>query len=318
MLELLNDWACGDKSIFGCIFSFLFLPKKSQLLLFITYYFPITCFLITHHRAKDHNFAMQYQLNVLEVGGRFDSCLHTAKLLALLFFAMTFAPGLPLLMPLCFLSFVLMFRVDKLLLLRYFRRPSFSDNKIMVFVLHLLPFAAVLRLAMGVWMFSSNGVMASSIGKISLGLAEVNSEDYHSFLAGIKNDGVNHFINDRVATPYGFPLFVLLVIVVGVLVMQNIYKYTPMYWTYIMLRLLLKKWGERSEKKKKEKAIAAEAAAEKAEKDKNVKIKSNTAGKTDDTKDVKKEEVRNLTMPLTLNLTLTLTLILTLTLNTKH
>jgi hypothetical protein len=66
---------------------------------------------------------MQKDLNALMVGDVFDSTDHAAQLLTLLFFAMIYSSGLPLLIPLCCFAFILYFRVDKFLVCRYFQKP---------------------------------------------------------------------------------------------------------------------------------------------------------------------------------------------------
>ena len=87
---------------------------------------------------------MQNQLNYLEVGPEFEVTEHTAQLLTFIFFAMTFSAGLPLLMPLCFLAFVVFFRVDKMLLCRFYRKPPFFGDSSLRIVVNALPYAAII------------------------------------------------------------------------------------------------------------------------------------------------------------------------------
>lgn len=102
---------------------------------------------------------MQYDLNQIEVGPVFDSTDHTAQLLILLFFAMTFAPGLPLLMPLMCLVFSLYFRVDKFLLCRHYQKPPQLGPSAIKVVTAYLPYAAILRLAVACWMYGNHNIL---------------------------------------------------------------------------------------------------------------------------------------------------------------
>ena len=88
----------------------------------------------------------------MEVGPIFSPTANTAELLLLLFFAMTFAPGLPIMMPLACVAFTLFFFTDKMLFLHYYQRPAHLNDGVMQVVLRLLPWAAVIRLAIGCWM----------------------------------------------------------------------------------------------------------------------------------------------------------------------
>jgi hypothetical protein len=117
-----------------------------------------------------------------ELGNVFDVTSNTAQLQALLFFAMTYAPGpssppppshgvtgIPLLMPFCAFVFFIYFNVDKLLLLRHYHKPPKMGDAVMrvrlppspltlnlpQVVLDFLPWAAVLRLVIACWMLSN-------------------------------------------------------------------------------------------------------------------------------------------------------------------
>ena len=87
---------------------------------------------------------MQNQLNYLEVGSDFEITEHTAQLLTFVFFAMTFSAGLPLMTPLCCLAFIVFFRVDKMFLCRFYKRPPFYGDGSIRIVIGVLPYAAIL------------------------------------------------------------------------------------------------------------------------------------------------------------------------------
>jgi hypothetical protein len=108
---------------------------------------------------NSHKVPMQHDLDGWEVGPYFSPTLNTAKLMALFFFTMMYAPGLPLLVPLCFLTFFMYFRSQKYLMLRYYMMPDPMGDGVMKYTLSLLPFAAILRLAMACWMLSNPNIL---------------------------------------------------------------------------------------------------------------------------------------------------------------
>lgn len=97
----------------------------------------------------------QSEINDLMLQKPFMFTAHAAQLLSLLFVAMTFAPGIPILMPLCTLLAVSFFRLDRYTLLYLARRPPGLDERLLQRVFVLLPLAAVFRLSAGLWMFSA-------------------------------------------------------------------------------------------------------------------------------------------------------------------
>jgi hypothetical protein len=68
---------------------------------------------------RNSRYVCQDEVNALFAGKQFDVSDRTATLLVLVFYFMTFAPGLPVLVPLACLAFVINFRIQKRLLLRF-------------------------------------------------------------------------------------------------------------------------------------------------------------------------------------------------------
>lgn len=183
---------------------------------------------------KSHSVVMQHDLNMLEVGPVFDSTDHTAQLLTLLFFSMTFAPGLPLLMPLCCFAFALYFRVDKLLLCRYYQAPPHVGDATIRLVVHLLPVAAIIRLGFACWMFSCPD---TAFGRGAIEASSV-SVDYRDFLETARSSSASSgftFANDRIFQPNTFPLFVLLLIVAAIVVLARVYQEIPLHLLFSRL-----------------------------------------------------------------------------------
>jgi len=106
-------------------------------------------------RSFSSSVVRQQELNDYEVGPIFDETINFAHLFALLFFCMTFAPGLPLITPILSVVFALYFMQDKYLLLRWFQKPPAVGTKLMRVVLDFMAYAAVIRLGFACWMLSS-------------------------------------------------------------------------------------------------------------------------------------------------------------------
>lgn len=158
---------------------------------------------------------MQHDLNMLEVGPVFDSTTHTAQLLVLLFFAMTFAPGLPLLMPLCCFAFILYFRIDKFLLCRFYQKPPQLGDAAIRIVIEQLPWAAVIRLAFAAWMFGNTVILPdASAGTTS-----------SSTLSQVGSGVGGHILRENT-----LPLFVLMLIIVAGKLFLKFLHYLPIYW----------------------------------------------------------------------------------------
>lgn len=73
----------------------------------------------------------QSELDKIIVGPAFDITSDFAHTLALLFFGMTYAAGVPILMPIMCAMFLAFYSVEKLLLLRYNEKPVASGTQTM-------------------------------------------------------------------------------------------------------------------------------------------------------------------------------------------
>lgn len=95
------------------------------------------------------------------MGPLFDSSISCAHFLSMLFFSMTYATGLPLLMPMAFATLTISFYIDKMLLLRFYKKPPHMNDGVMQIILKILPFAAIIRLCFGCWMYGSKELFDS-------------------------------------------------------------------------------------------------------------------------------------------------------------
>jgi hypothetical protein len=213
----------------------------------------------------------QHDLNTLQVGPIFDATTNQAQVLANVFFAMTYAAGLPISMPLAMVACIFYFYMDKLLLLRYFQRPPKLGNSVMVKVLGALYYAALIRLALACWMFGllpvpwkglegSSGADDDLTSLSQSTILSQTTQSYTGILNTLRSNVVAHsaststsdlvtFFTDRIFLPNVFPVFLLFVILILMSVLSAlfklIYRTVPIFW---VLECLLKSCSRKNRK----------------------------------------------------------------------
>eukprot|EP01033_Poteriospumella_lacustris_P009693 gene9693-6936_t len=114
---------------------------------------------------------LQRELDALLLGAPFLFTAHAAQVLALLAVALSFAAGLPLLPLLALLLALCFLRLDVFLLLRVSRRPPALDERIFRAVFAVLGGVAVLRLVVGLLMFSQPQILDPAVFWDTVGLS---------------------------------------------------------------------------------------------------------------------------------------------------
>lgn len=192
-------------------------------------------------KMSSHRVVTQYELNHMLVGPVFDTSINYAHFLSMFFFAMTYATGLPIMMPLAFAALSIVFFVDRLMLLRFNQKPPQMGDEVMQIVLKLLPFAGIIRLAFGCWMYSSPDIFGVSLSTPIL-------DYYNDWLSSIMSSAVLWFTGSesdgtgpnapslamyalqRVFKPNVFPLLLLLAMAIVAAVVQILWKFLPFFW----------------------------------------------------------------------------------------
>jgi hypothetical protein len=211
----------------------------------------------------------QADLNVLQVGPVFDATANQAQVLANIFFAMTYAAGLPISMPLAMVACIFYFYMDKLLLLRYFQKPPVLGNSVMMKVLDVLYYAALFRLAIACWMFGllpvnwQGFVLKTgtdddySYVTASTTSLDPSSTSYTGILMSIRESVVENgnsmdlitFFTDRLFVPNVFPIFLLFCVIVLSFLLSALFKFiyrvVPIFW---VLDCLLKFCSKKNSK----------------------------------------------------------------------
>ena len=181
----------------------------------------------------------QYELNKMQVGPVFPSSMNNAYFLSMLFFSMTYACGLPLLIPMAFILFSILFHVDRLLLLRYNRKPPHMGDGTMKIILRILPFAAIIRLCFSCWMLGNSeifdGNISSSIYSDNYNTWLIETQKEYSTWFSTKYPGSDKydntsFIIERVFRPNVFPLLSLLILIIIIATIQLFWIFLPFFW----------------------------------------------------------------------------------------
>lgn len=167
-------------------------------------------------------FPMQYDLTKFTTGGAFDPTTRTGYLLALLFFCMTYAPGLPLLPFLCMGAFAIYFDADKRLLCRYYISPPRVSEAVMKIVVKLLPYAALLRLAIATWMFTAPGVLYNPT--------------VHFNLPSILPPNFLPDTASRLSTANAVPLLLVIMLIVLIKLIRKAWKVLPFHYMSMCVR----------------------------------------------------------------------------------
>jgi hypothetical protein len=176
----------------------------------------------------------QETLNELYMGPDFPITIRTAQILTCVFVCMMYAPGLPLMMPIAMCSMIMTFFVDKLLLIKFYRRPPRFDESTVSLCIGFIPAAVGLRLIIGCWMLGNSELLRSGFMG---GLLDptASEEEQTKTIEDIKNmDPLG--IAARVMRQNVFPLLVLL----GLMIAMEFLKRTPLFKAFsVLIRNLL-------------------------------------------------------------------------------
>ena len=175
---------------------------------------------------RSHSVVCQRDLNKMQIGPVFSPTTNTAEMLLLTFFAMTFAAGIPIMMPLIFLAYVIYFFMDKMLFIHYYKTPAHLDDGVTRVILSAMPWAAIIRCAFSCWMYGNEnlfyGMGSSSDGSGAASSATDLSSDFLDQSVG------DFSVRDRLTTENAFPLLVLLVLIIAMKLVAKVYNITPL------------------------------------------------------------------------------------------
>ena len=203
---------------------------------------------------SSHKFAMQAEVNKYICGPVFDPTHNQAMLLSLFFCTMTFSTGIPILQFFTFLFFVLTFRANKILLLRFFQNPPHGNDGAMQVLLQVLPFAGILRLGFAIWMLGNDDLLEAagistdtlsqvSGGEVAIGGAASGADTAAaagaaSALLG-PQEGIVGLLITRATRPNCVPLTVLLIISIVILLLEKLWRVLPVFWAIKIMKCII-------------------------------------------------------------------------------
>ena len=201
---------------------------------------------------SSHRIVTQFELNQMVVGPVFDPSVSNAYFLSVLFFAMTYSAGLPIMMPMACIALNVLRFMDRLLLLRLNIKPPQMGDEVMQLTLKILPFAAIIRLTFAIWMMSCSDVFDTHQSYL------LSSSDYGVWLEKTQKSCIEFFTDrteenrkipvfntvkygtDRFFRPNVFPLLILLIIIVTMTTIKLLWKVLPFFWVKKTLSYLYK------------------------------------------------------------------------------
>lgn len=147
--------------------------------------------------------------------------------------------------PFCGLCFALFFKIDKRLLLRWNQRPPQLGDQTMRITLSVMPYAAILRICISMWMYSGD-VLSSQISA-SASVGGISTDSYSNILGGAVStaeaQGLPSFviiILEKIGKPTVFPLFILLVITLTYNFLDAVWDKLPIYYLIKFIGCILK------------------------------------------------------------------------------
>ena len=157
----------------------------------------------------------QKQINDMYSGIEFELPIRVAYVLNTVSIAITFVSGIPLMLIFATISLCLSYVVDRWFLLRFYRKGVVYDNKILAQTWNLIPFVAILSLAMSIYMLTEVSIFPINLVK--------EQESSLLFMFNVtSNDLSTNWLHARLSRSWSFPLFVILVGSVVLLIVKAI------------------------------------------------------------------------------------------------
>ena len=106
---------------------------------------------------------LQQEYEDLYVGPEWNLVARYSQILTLSWIVFTYSSGLPSLYLIFATNLFVMYWVDKVLILRYYRLPKNMDERPILFVLNMMKYAFFVHLGIGTIMYSNNRIFFSEL-----------------------------------------------------------------------------------------------------------------------------------------------------------
>lgn len=135
----------------------------------------------------------QNSLDNMFAGPEFNIATRTSQVLTTVFSCFLYSGGMPLLNVICFLTLFSIFWIDKVLILRHFRKPPFYSYAINDRLVLFLPIAVAFHCAFSLYMYGASDIFPSSYSKPS-GSTFVVPDTVSISERLLRYSGIIHFI----------------------------------------------------------------------------------------------------------------------------
>lgn len=116
-----------------------------------------------------------YEIDLAFQGPEFVLALHTASILVVIFTCFMYAGGIPILNLFCFFAILILYWVDKYLVLNHYRLPPRFSQLFNDRILVILPFAVIIHSLISMWMYGSEHIFPTDFKDDK---TEKTDEDY--------------------------------------------------------------------------------------------------------------------------------------------
>jgi len=105
----------------------------------------------------------QAAMDELYVGATFETPRRYPLIITMISVSLVYSTGFPLLLPLACFGFILQYSVDKLMILRFYRKPPAYDASMTRLLLGIIPYAVLIHCGFAIWMLSSPATLPSAM-----------------------------------------------------------------------------------------------------------------------------------------------------------
>lgn len=131
-------------------------------------------------------------------------------LICIVFVCFSISTGFPILVLSCFLSFLIMFLVEKKIFISFCKKPPLYTDKISKVVMKFMLFALLIHCLFAIYIYGEEDIFPNSVSLITVGnIIEIQTID---------NDSDYNLLNDLLRRAYGSPLFCFLTALVVVVI----------------------------------------------------------------------------------------------------
>lgn len=107
-------------------------------------------------------YLLQSDYEDLYTGPEFTLDYRLAQIVAFTWVSFMFGPGMPILFPISAIAFIVMYWIDKWLVLRFYRLPKNFDSETIKYSIEKMKYAFVFHLIVGYLILSSQSILSSS------------------------------------------------------------------------------------------------------------------------------------------------------------